>query len=469
MANIVWQNFSGKSDSLWSGIKNSFYRLTGIDIHSNPGSITVHQTLAKDSGSTITALCRVSLAVSDGSKLWFSYTDGKIWRESSGTYTLMYTTSPAAGNAGCLGAAEYNSYIYWATQSRLHRIAVADIGTVGWAGVSANWQTFTSTDSEFHPMAVQNATLWIGDANLVASVDSSATFTANELNLVAPLRVKTMMPFDIDLVIGTVINANVNNCQIIRWDTVQTTWQYSETVWENGVNAFLWAGTTLLAQAGTFGNWYFYDGVKLQSYKRIPGTWLPSSYGEVFPQAVANLLNIPIFGFSNGSGNPCDQGIYSFGNYSKDYPRVISGPDWIISEDVVAGISIGSILVDGANLYVSWQNGSNYGVDKLNYSTKYTSAYLETLRITPDVIGNTTTYRIFANYQSLPSGTTLTFKYKKNNDTSYTSMTTINDTVNARLYAELTMDIRALQFRIEFTISSNNAPVIEALGFELVP
>jgi len=470
--NIIWQEFNGISDSLFSGVKNSFYRMVGINRTSQPGSITVHQALAKDSGSTITALCRNAITLSNtGAKLWFSYTDGKIWHELSGIYTLVYTTAPAAGNAGCLGAFEYNTYVYWATQSRLHRIPIANATATAadWtANVTADWQTFSKTDSEFHPMKVQNATLWIGDGNLVASVNSSATFTASALNMVAPLRCKTFFPFDIDLVVGTIITTNINECQIIRWDTIQTSWQYSETVWENGINAFLWTGTTLLAQAGTQGNWYYYDGVKLQPYKRIPGTWSPTSYGDVSPNAVGVLLNIPIFGFSNGSGNPADQGIYSLGSYSKDYTKVISGPDFPLSTGNVTGITIGAIIVDGSNLYAAWQDGSDFGIDKLNYSAKYASAYLETLRITPSVENMSTTYRIFANYQSLPSGTDCTFKYKKNNDTSYTTLTSVNDTVNARLYAELTIDHRAFQARIEFTVSGNTAPILEAVGIELV-
>ena len=468
MANIIFQEFNGISDSIWRGIKGSFYKLVGIDIHSSPGSITVHQKLSKDSGTTITAFCRVSVAVSDGSKLWFSYTDGKIWRESGGTYTLVYTTAPAAGTAGCYGAAEYNLFIYWATQSRLHRISTANIATAqNWTDNAVpNWQTFTATDSEFHPMTVQNKKLFIGDANQVASVDSSAVFTAAALDLLAPFRIKTMAPYDIDLILGTIIHTSVNYCEVVRWDTIQTTWQYSRPVRENGINAFLWAGEVLLAQAGTYGKFYWYDGLTLKPYKRLPGTWSPTQYGEVFPNAVGSFKGVPIFGFSNGAGNPCDQAIYSIGSYDEKYPKVLS-EDFVISEGVVASISIGAIIVDGQDLYVSWQNGSTFGIDQLDYTAKYASAYLETMRITPDVAGQSLVAKIFAGYQSLPASTTLTFKYKENNAASYTAMTTVNDTENVQLYAEASPNGRAMQFRIEFTVSVNDAPVIEHIGIDL--
>ena len=189
MSNIFWQQFAGLSDSLFSGVKNSFSKFVGLDARSQPGSITAQQKLAKDSGSVIDAFCKVAVAVSDGSKLWFSSTSGKIWRERSGTYTLVYTTSPAAGGAGCLGAAEYNTFIYWATESRLHRIAVANIGSAASWTTNAvpDWQTFTVTNATYHPMIIQNGSLFIGDANQMAKVDNSAVFTesGSVLNFVA--------------------------------------------------------------------------------------------------------------------------------------------------------------------------------------------------------------------------------------------------------------------------------------------
>ncbi len=472
MPNIVFENFNGISDSLFSGIKDSFYKLVGLDIHSIPGAITVHQKLTKHSDTTITGLCKVSLSLSDGSRLWFDSGSGKIWRESSGTYTLVYTTSAGAGNSGCLGAKEYNTFIYWATQSRLHRIPIANIATAqNWTDNAVpNWQTFTITDSEFHPMVIQNQTLFIGDANYVASVDDTATFTANALDLVKPNRVKTIAPYDIDLILGTIIATNVNYCEMIRWDTIQTTWQYNEPIRENGVNAFLWIQNALAAQCGTSGRWYVYDGEAVRPFKQIPGIWTPTKYGEVYPNATGNFKGIPIFAFSNSpdagnsTGNPADQGIYSMGNYSKDYPLVLSGPDFIISRDKVATIEIGTILVEGMDLYCSWKDGTTYGIDKLDWSNKYASAYLETLVITPDLHGLTTFLKYFANYQSLPAGCSLTFSYKETHASSYTALTTVNDTILKQLYAETSIDGRCFQLKVAFTISSNDAPVLENIG-----
>ena len=214
MSNIILDKHRGLSDTIFSGIDGSYAKTVGINFH-NPGVLQAHQKLSKDSGSTITALCKVAVGVSDGSKLWFSATDGKIWRESSGTYTLVHTTVAGAGGHGCLGAAEFNGRIYYATESRIHWIAVANIGSAAsWtANINLNAHTFTDTDALYHPMLVQNNELFIGDKTLLAGIDDAFAFTAARFeNILAPHRVRVLLAFDSDILIGTIISDNVNYC-----------------------------------------------------------------------------------------------------------------------------------------------------------------------------------------------------------------------------------------------------------------
>lgn len=465
MAQLDFTIFRGLADSKWSGIKGAFPKCVGLNIHDTPGIIKVNQKLTKDSSTTITELCKVALALSTGVKLWFSSASGKIWAESGGTYTLVYTVSPAAGEAKILGASEFNAFVYFATELRLHRIPIASATTTAsdWTtNAVPNWQTFNSGNASYHPMKVQNQQLNIGDANDIATVDSSATFTASAMDILAPNVIKTLAPFDIDLIIGTEIASTVNVCWVIRWDTVQTTWQFAEPIEENGINAFFRSGTSLLAQAGRYGNIYYFDPSSntLQPLKRIPGDWSPSKYASVNPNAVGNFKGVAVFGLSNGTGNPADQGIYTLGKYSKDYPLVINGPEYVISPDAVNGVEIGAILVSGEDMYCSWNDGTNKGVDKVDTANKYASAYLEF----PVVMASTTEFnnlvQFIASYASLPSGTSFTFKYRAN----YGTLTTIsssnvkNDTNANQVIANESIEARAFELRIEFNVSSNDAP-----------
>ena len=119
-------NLGGNADSNYLGAENSVAESVGLDIHSTPGLIKVNQKLTKDSGVTVTEFCKYGVSCSNGEFYFFSADSGKIWaRTSLGVWRLVHTTSAAAGTHTCLGAIEFNGYIYWATQSRLHRITLA--------------------------------------------------------------------------------------------------------------------------------------------------------------------------------------------------------------------------------------------------------------------------------------------------------------------------------------------------------
>mgnify|MGYP001583296925 CR=1 FL=1 len=459
--------FKGLANSKWSGVRGSFAASVGIDGNSSPGTITVHQKLTKNSGSTVDALCKVVVAASNGYTFWFSSTSGKIFaRNSSGTWSLAYTTSPAAGSAGCLGAMEFNGHIYFATQSRLHRIAIADADDT-WASVSADWATFSVTDSEFHPMAIQDLSLFIGDGYKVCEVNSAGTFNNNVLDLKTPLRIKTMIDYELDLVIGTFIANTVNQAEIFRWDTVSPSWNSSDSIDEVGINAFIRDDNYLYVNAGRAGNLYFYNGERLMPFKRIPGTYSSTQYGYIHPSAVANFKGVPIFGFSNGSGNPALEGVYSFGSYSRDYPKVLD-LSWVISEAVTTGIEIGAITVVDFDILVAWKNGSSYGVDAIDYTAKYTGAYFETMMLFQDKRDILKTLgEVSAFYNSLPASTGFTFSYSING-AAYVAMISVTDSVLARVKSELSVgDIGSLQIKVAFTVSSNNAPVLEGLAVNL--
>jgi len=469
MAIIFNGQFMGLADSKHSGVAGSFYRSVGIDGHSNPGTITVHQKLSKESGSTVDEMVKVRVAASTGWSFWFSADSGKIWaRSSAGVWTLAHTTTAAAGEHKCLGAMEYNGFIYWATQSRLHRIAIANADG-SWASEVEDWATFAVTNASYHPMAIQDLTLFIGDGNQVASVEADDTFNNNALDINEPLIIKTMVDYEIDLLIGTVVGTatTVNRTEIIRWDCVSTSWNTSDPIEEVGINAFIRDDNYVYVNAGRAGNIYFYNGEKLEPFIKVPGTYSNTQYGTVHPHASGNYKGIPIFGFSNGSGNPALEGVYSFGSYSRNYPKALD-LSWVISPDATTGVEIGAILVADFDIIVAWKSGSTYGVDVIDYTAKYASAYFETMMLFQEKRDELNTLReVSAFYNSLPASTGITFSYSVNG-AAYVAMTSITDAILNRIKAETGPDsIGSLQLKVAFTINSNDAPVMEALGVEI--
>lgn len=463
-------NKGGLADSRWSGTANSFYKLTGLDPHSKPGILQVAQKMVKVSSTTVTAFCRESVVSSNGFIYWFSYTDGKIWQQtiSDNTFLLVFTTTAAAGGVGCLGAFEYQGYIYWATESRLHRIlALGNDTAAEWtSNVALNWATFSNTDALFHPMYEVNQVLYIGDGKYVAQVDGS-TFTANALDIKAPLRVKSLGKMNVDLLIGTWVADTITHTELIRWNTYSVSYTSSDTIPETGINAFIPADNTVLVQAGLGGNIYSYDGANLNLYKTIPGEYSPTKYGEVHPSSVANLNGQILMGFSNGSGNPADEGVYRMARHDVKYPTILDFP-YPISERsggvlVTSGIEIGAITVSGFNLYVAWKNSTTYGVDKLDYTTKFDLAYFET-RIMALAREQLSTMSVFnLNYYQVPTNCNITLAYDKNY-AGYVAMTAINDTQRLTISSKENVEASTLSVKGTFTTSSNDGPSIES-GF----
>ncbi len=477
MGKIVLQawNQGGVADSKYSGIKFALARMVGWNIHGTPGLLQVNQKMTKDSGSTITELCKCSVDASNGIRYWFSSASGKIWQDKAGTYTLVYTVSPAAGEAKITGAAEYQGYIYFATESRLHRIATASAdGAAAWtASAVPNWATFTNTDASYHPMKEVNLVLYIGDKNFVAQVDSG-TFSANALDVESQYRISALGKMGTDLLVGTIIATNVSRCEIFRWNTFSTSFTNDDTVPEPGIYAFLEADNYIIVSAGLAGNLYSYNGQQLVFYKKIPGTYTPTAQMKINPMAVG-LFNgfLPIFGVSNSTGNPCDQGIWSMGKHSNNYPIVLnlefptSNVDGS-SYNILTGIEIGAILVSGQNVYMSWSYNSTYGVDKLDYSNKIAKPIMESRIIANDPGGNTTFNRILATYESLPASTSIVFKVSKNG-AAFGSALTVRDNTQENLVETNNerMEVRTLQIRVEAVSSVNTAPAIQEVVAEV--
>jgi len=471
---IPFQDFNqgGLADSRWSGVKNSFYKMTGLDPHSTPGLLKVAQKMTKISGTTITAFCKEKVVSSNGYVYWFSYTDGKIWQQtlSDNSFALVYTTVPAAGAAGCLGACEYQGYIYFATQSRLHRIlASGAVGSSNWtANIALNWATFTVTDALFHPMLNHTAAqvLYIGDGNYVAQVDTN-TFTANALDIKSPLRVKALGISLTDLLIGTWVADTITETEIIKWNTYSVSFSSSDPIPETGINAFIPADNFVLVNAGLAGNLYVYNGNTntLDLYKTIPGDYSPTAYGLVHPSSVGNIGGQLLFGFSNGTGNPADLGIYRLARHDKKYPFILDFP-YPISERsgsafVTSSIEIGAIAVSGFNVFVAWKNATTYGVDKLDYSNKLDGAYLESRIMAIEREEFSVVDKIAFAYYQIPASCALNLAYDKNY-AGYVNMTEVVDTERNVVTAEECPEASVLSIKLTFTASSNTAPSVES-------
>ena len=469
-------NLGGLSDSRWSGVANSFYKLTGVDPHSLPGLLKVEQKMTKISGTVVDEYCKERVVSSNGRVYFFSSESGKIWEvDSSFNVTLVLTTTAAAGEVKCLGACEYQGYIYWATQNRLHRILATDAeGASEWAANKAlNWATFLKGDLLYHPMYenIGNQVLYIGDANVVAQVDAG-TFSNQALDISVPNRVKSLGSIGTDLLVGPTVSDNVTKTQIYRWNTWSVSFSTSDPIPEVGINAFIPTDNYVLVQAGLAGNIYSYNGEQLVLYKKFPGEYDTTHYGSVNPSAVGNLNGAILMGFSNGTGNPADCGTYRLSNYDNKYPLIMDFPYPISEREsnelVVTNVEIGAIAISGFNVLISWKrtvigtpNTYVYGIDKLDYSNKLEKAYIETRVMHIQREQFSTVDSVMFAYQSLPANTDIDVYLSKNYG-AYAVMDHDLDIDRLTVTGDQGDEVTVLQVKLLFTVSGNNAPAIES-------
>ncbi len=461
------QVLGGIADSKYLGIAGSVAKMVGFDIHSEPGVMKVNQKLTKISGDLIDGLIKRAVPCSNGEIYLFSADSGKIWRIKSDytTVELCYTTAAGAGESKCLGADEYNGYITWYTQNRVHRITLANALVSTWTTVELNWKTFANGDLLYHPSSVQNDVLYIGDKNVIAQIDVT-TFSSNALKIPVKHRVSCMMNWLTSILAGTFVSDHVRESLAVLWNTWSISFSFKDEIPEGGVNSALKMDNYAVAQIGKKGNFYSFNGSQMDFYKKIPGDWggpFGPNTAIVYPDANINAGGIPMFGLSNVYGNPADQGIYSLGHYSPNYP-IVFNLEFVISTGHIANINIGSIVMVGTNVFVCWKDGNGtitYGIDKLDMTAKFNGAYFDSRLIQLDR-SERKEFLVKVFYRTLPTSTDITLKTKLNNGSwSAAPITLIKDAARQIKYTKVKIKANAAEFRVITSASGNTAPEIE--------
>lgn len=329
---------------------------------------------------------------------------------------------------------------------------------------------FINGDTEWHPMWELNLVLYIGDKDVVAQVDAGL-FSADALDLPFPAetRIKCLGEIGTDLLIGTYINSNIVQTRIYRWNTWSVSFTSSDWIPEVGINSFLATDNFVIVNAGTKGNLYLYDGTNLDPYKQIKGNWAgTTNKAQVHPNARLNFNGLPLFGVSNISGNPCTLGVYSLGRANRNYPYVLNCEQGL-SNTHLSNVEIGAIIGVGDIYLVTWKDttsGTVYGVDKLDLSLKYPSAYLTTRIIMVDRMTLINYKTIDVAYRSLPVNTGFTLSAKVNHGTMtpISSGEVSDDTIRKIVSSEVDInDATTVQVKVAFTSSLNTAPEVELI------
>jgi hypothetical protein len=259
-------------------------------------------------------------------------------------------------------------------------------------------EIFGSSNASYHPMIVQNGTLFIGDGCYIHQYENTLTHWA--LDLPTDYVITTLAKMDIVLLVGTEISSDIAKGTVFNWNTWSESWSIEDEIPEASIQAFIPVDNYVYVMAGNRTNVYFYNGQQLQLFRRVGGEYDRTDKAKVHPNATASLHGIPLIGVSNSSGNPIESGVYGMGTANPSlYPRIFD-LEYVLSEGL-SDIEIGDITVMGGEVFVSWKKGTDYGVDTFDGDNLHSGSYIQT-RVLYNDRNNQNVYRkAIVNYLSV--------------------------------------------------------------------
>lgn len=459
---IKFNDFSaGLSESKTRGVFGSYAKAVGVDIHSDPGIVKAQQALAKDSALIVVDKILASVHTSSGHSYHFGDA-GKIYkRTSGGTWSVLQTVT---GTPKLLGAAEHsNGKVYFTYSNKVGTLLVTDDTFVESA------HTLTNTNTNYGPVIYHEKQdkILIGNQDLVAQVNESGAFTAAGLDLNGKYEVRDITWRDIDVLIGATQTGHKFS-RIFQWDGTASSWTFSWFIHEE-IKWMLNNQEAIYVMAGEQGRLYdFSKGLK-NPIKQVPGDFSSNARFETNQNSKVMFRGFLHFGLYEQSGTPFPVGVYTWGTRNiRTLPEAMNSAEYVISPNKTTAVEIGAISTDGANLFVAWKDGSTYGVDKIDFTARFGSAFIEFLVINESREIDKSWEQFPVSFRPLPASTTVELKQARDYASSFTSVATASTDNSVddeqQFSGESVDDSRVIQLRLDFGISSNDTPEVEAIG-----
>lgn len=379
--------YGGYSDDEFLGITNSFYRATGLEIRKNPSYLTLQKALSEQSSGTITQKIQSSVVLSTGGRVLggIDGSDGKIWYQASGgvTWSLVYTHT---GAGSITGMGEYNGYFYWVNDNKLNRTALSDIAA--FSSPTLNYKTLSANTQSFKPMIEVFNVLYIGQDNVLDSLDSAGTLTNADLTLPSDEVIRNIT------FTGSLMNIytrkdseSVDFGACYFWDTIGT---YNKSVPLDG--KFQCATTMNNVDyfiCGLEPALYKMEGLTPVRIKKIP--LRDSSFSDTEPvyiemshNAMTNNKGIVYFGTGakvtiNGEGEHyVEKGIWSYGKLQEGYPEVLT-LEWASADYSNKMFEVNALMAaEGKVIVVSRTSSPTYHVFGVDFGTYNSTGEMET-------------------------------------------------------------------------------------------
>jgi hypothetical protein len=298
---------------------------------------------------------------------------------------------------------------------------------------------FVNPNNGFHPAVQFLQYMLVGNERYVSawetisqSAPANTEFLRHRVVLEPGYEVTSMANWTEFVAIGAEKRATsaANEFQegrIYFWDGFATGWVFALDIPEGAPYSLFSHKNVLYYFAG--GAWWAWAGGQPVKVFQMPNTDFEFSDSSTYmlnnPHMMAVRNGILLGGFpSETNSSSIEHGVYSFGSRNKNY-RESFGYSYTISTGnrTNGTLRLGMIKSFGDKLFVSWRDGANYGVDIVDTnSDPFGTGTWESLIMDfgrPDK--EKSAVDLFLTFKALPSGATITPKYKIDRESSWNS------------------------------------------------
>ena len=410
----------GISDESDKGIPGSFKHGHNLDIHSRDDVLKCGSSVVTANDTLFNDLVQFFVPSADGSTYAFG-SAGSIYARAGTIADPAWSFAYNGTDGAIKGAAEFQlsdgiRYMFWATATSYSR---RDMSTgakdLPWTNVTQSWKTDkVSSSAVWHPMANASGSLMIGNAEGLSTVDFDGNFDPYKLNIRPGNLVNTLEERGDYVIVGSEREDESEEGHLWSWIVSALNWVQKKKIPIQGVNALIDTESFLL-QGGEDGEIFPADFVNSVPLAKVPGG------GKVQPGGVTVLDDLAAFGFFGGTY----PGIWTYGRRHKNRSNALNYEYRLAKTVDGSSIStIGAVAVVNGDLIASWGttdgSTSDYGVDQVSSTTKVTQAIYEGLEFdggSPHLAKTVDTIALVMT--PLPSGTSVSAKFKLNKETDW--------------------------------------------------
>ena len=344
-------------------------------------------------------------------------------------------------------------------------------------------------NTKYHPMIIHTdgtrGQIVIGNNNYFASYNG-ITYHPNKIQIEPGYEIRGFYKENEFVVAFCWKGSDVAGAEegrLFYWDGISPYYNYSKPITGGLPNAMINFKNNAFSILGHTGemNLGTEPFMKIQDIPQLP----KGKKVEVMPGAICIWQDRVHFGVGSSDDATVEQGVYEYGNTSDratssnsiateclNYAYKIS-----TGTSQSTTLSIGALHPRGTKLYIAWKDNTTYGVDKVTLGgDPSASGGWESLIL--DVGGEgknlksmpqkeKSAYKIIITYDTLPTGCTITPKYKINREASWNLGSAATATSTE---AELLINKRYKEIQIGFDIVATvNYPTITSVVFIFDP